>query len=56
MIEIAAYLSDGKYATRQEVQDALNLPKKPYSRAHIGLKKAGIIGLEGRGPLRRSTI
>lgn len=50
MIEIVAYLSDGKYATRQEVQDALNLQKSYTAELISGLKKAGIIDSEGRGP------
>ena len=53
MIEIVAYLGDGKYATRQDIQDALNLQKSYTAELIAGLKKAGIIDSEGRGPATR---
>lgn len=50
MIGIVEYLNDGKYATRQEVQDALELQKSYTAELIANLKKAGIVDSEGRGP------
>lgn len=44
------YLNDGKYATRQEVQDALELQKSYTAELIANLKKAGIVDSEGREP------
>lgn len=50
MVEIVEYLNDGKHATRQEVQDALELQKSYTAELIANLKKAGIVDSEGRGP------
>lgn len=53
MVSIVQYLSDGKLASRQEIQDALDLQKSYTSELVSNLKKIGIIGSEGRGPATR---
>ncbi|MDZ5505229.1 hypothetical protein [Enterococcus cecorum] len=53
MISIVQYLSNGKPASRQEIQDALDLQKSYTSELLSSLKKSGIIGSEGRGPATR---
>ncbi|XBG74175.1 ATP-binding protein [Enterococcus cecorum] len=53
MISIVQYLSNGKPASRQEIQDALDLQKSYTSELLSSLKKSGIIGSEGRGPTTR---
>lgn len=53
MISIVQYLSDGKLASRQEIQEALDLQKSYTSELVSSLKKEGIIGSEGRGPATR---
>ncbi|MBE9909928.1 hypothetical protein G8B49_01460 [Enterococcus mundtii] len=53
MISFILYLSDGKLASRQEIQDALDLQKSYTSELLSSLKKAGIIGSEGRGTATR---
>lgn len=50
LTEIVEYLSDGKLASRSEIQQAMGL-QKSYTSELIGeLKKAEIISSEGRGP------
>lgn len=46
MVSIVQYLSDGKLASRQEIQDALDLQKSYTSELVSNLKKVGIIGSE----------
>ena len=53
MISIVQFLSNGKPASRQEIQDALDLQKSYTSELLSSLKKSGIIGSEGRGPATR---
>lgn len=53
MISIVQYLNDGKLASRQEIQEALDL-QKSYTLEMISvLKRMNIIGSEGRGPATR---
>lgn len=53
MISIIQYLSDGKLASRQEIQEALDLQKSYTLEMISELKKMDIIGSEGRGPATR---
>ncbi|MBE9888095.1 transcriptional regulator [Enterococcus durans] len=53
MISIIQYLNDGKLASRQEIQEALNLQKSYTLEMISELKKMDIIGSEGRGPSTR---
>lgn len=48
--EIIQYLSDGKYASRLEIQNALGLQKSYTSELISMLKNEDIISSEGRGP------
>ncbi|REH78639.1 hypothetical protein DOS70_04440 [Staphylococcus felis] len=50
MTEIVEYLSDGKLASRLEIQEAMGLQKSYTSELITELKKLEIIGSEGRGP------
>jgi Mn-dependent DtxR family transcriptional regulator len=43
-------LNDGKLATRQEIQDAINVQKSYASELIADMKKQGVIDSEGRGP------
>lgn len=53
MISIIQYLSDGKLASRQEIQEAMDLQKSYTLEMISELKKMDIIGSEGRGPATR---
>lgn len=53
MNSIIQYLSDGKLASRQEIQEALDLQKSYTLEIISELKKMDIIGSEGRGPATR---
>lgn len=53
MISIIQYLSDGKLASRQEIQEALDLQKSYTLEIISELKKMDIVGSEGRGPATR---
>ncbi|REH92389.1 hypothetical protein DOS68_01135 [Staphylococcus felis] len=50
MTEIVEYLSDGKLASRLEIQEAMGLQKSYTSELIAELKKLEIIGSEGREP------
>lgn len=48
--EIVEFLSDGKLASRLEIQETMGLQKSYTSELIAELKKLEIIGSEGRGP------
>lgn len=48
--EIVEFLSDGKLASRLEIQETMGLQKSYTSELIAELKKLEIIGTEGRGP------
>ncbi|AVQ33604.1 transcriptional regulator [Staphylococcus muscae] len=50
LTEIVEFLSDGKLASRQEIQEAMGLQKSYTSELIAKLKKLEIIGSKGRGP------
>lgn len=48
--EIVEFLSDGKLASRLEIQETMGLQKSYTSELIAELRKLEIIGSEGRGP------
>lgn len=50
LTEIVEFLSDGKLASRLEIQETMGLQKSYTSELIAELKKLEIIGSEGRGP------